>query len=104
MTWESFLIFSIKIPNFFSATQIYVRDLSIFATQSFIRLHHLSHHEHPFFACNFSFQNQNFLLFHSPMHSLTLVKFGSIDSHSPMRGHMGHPEASQGDLENQPVL
>jgi len=21
-----------------------------------------------------------------------------------MRGHMGHPEASQGDLENQPVL
>jgi hypothetical protein len=33
-----------------------------------------------------------------------LVKFGSIDSHSPMRGHMGHPEASQGDLENQPVL
>jgi hypothetical protein len=34
----------------------------------------------------------------------TLVKFGSIDSHSPMRGHVGHPEASQGDLENQPVL
>jgi hypothetical protein len=33
-----------------------------------------------------------------------VVKFGSIDSHSPMRGHMGHPEASQGDLENQPVL
>jgi hypothetical protein len=32
------------------------------------------------------------------------VKFGSIDSHSPMRGHMGHPEASQVDLENQPVL
>jgi transposase InsO family protein len=32
------------------------------------------------------------------------VKFGSIDSHSPMRGHMGHPEASQGDLDNQPVL
>jgi hypothetical protein len=32
------------------------------------------------------------------------VKFGSIDSHSPMRGHVGHPEASQGDLENQPVL
>jgi hypothetical protein len=32
------------------------------------------------------------------------VKFGSIDSHSPMRGHMGHSEASQGDLENQPVL
>jgi hypothetical protein len=32
------------------------------------------------------------------------VKFGSIDNHSPMRGHMGHPEASQGDLENQPVL
>jgi hypothetical protein len=32
------------------------------------------------------------------------VKFGSIDSHSPIRGHMGHPEASQGDLENQPVL
>jgi hypothetical protein len=32
------------------------------------------------------------------------VKFGSIDSHSPMRGHMGHPEASQLDLENQPVL
>jgi hypothetical protein len=32
------------------------------------------------------------------------VKFGNIDSHSPMRGHMGHPEASQGDLENQPVL
>jgi len=32
------------------------------------------------------------------------VKFGSIDSHSPMRGHMGHPEASQGDLENQSVL
>jgi hypothetical protein len=32
------------------------------------------------------------------------VKFGSIDSHSPMRGHMGHPEASQGDLENQLVL
>jgi hypothetical protein len=26
------------------------------------------------------------------------VKFGSIDSHSPMRGHMGDPEASQGDL------
>jgi hypothetical protein len=22
------------------------------------------------------------------------IKFGSIDSHSPMRGHMGHPEAS----------
>jgi hypothetical protein len=33
-----------------------------------------------------------------------VVKFGSIDSHSPMRGHVGHPEASQGDLENQPVL
>jgi hypothetical protein len=32
------------------------------------------------------------------------VKFCSIDSHSPMRGHMGHPKASQGDLENQPVL
>jgi hypothetical protein len=32
------------------------------------------------------------------------VKFGSINSHSPMRGHMGHPEASQGDLENQPIL
>jgi hypothetical protein len=32
------------------------------------------------------------------------VKFGSIDSHSSMRGHMGHPEASQGDLENQLVL
>jgi hypothetical protein len=32
------------------------------------------------------------------------VKFGSIDSHSPMRGHMGHPEDSQGDLENQLVL
>jgi hypothetical protein len=32
------------------------------------------------------------------------VKIGSIDSHSPMRGHMGHPDASQGDLENQPVL
>jgi hypothetical protein len=32
------------------------------------------------------------------------VKFGSIDSHSRMRGHVGHPEASQGDLENQPVL
>jgi hypothetical protein len=32
------------------------------------------------------------------------VKFGSIDSNSPMRGHMGHPEASQGDLENQPIL
>jgi hypothetical protein len=36
--------------------------------------------------------------------SYLIVKFGSIDSHSPMRGHMGHPEASQGDLENQPVL
>jgi hypothetical protein len=35
---------------------------------------------------------------------IVIVKFGSIDSHSPMRGHMGHPEASQGDLENQPVL
>jgi hypothetical protein len=33
-----------------------------------------------------------------------IVKFGSIDSRSPMRGHMGHPEASQGYLENQPVL
>jgi hypothetical protein len=32
------------------------------------------------------------------------VKFGSINNHSPMRGHMGHREASQGDLENQPVL
>jgi hypothetical protein len=32
------------------------------------------------------------------------VKFGSIDNHSPMRGHVGHPEASQGDLENQLVL
>jgi hypothetical protein len=32
------------------------------------------------------------------------VKIGSINNHSPMRGHMGHPEASQGDLENQPVL
>jgi hypothetical protein len=32
------------------------------------------------------------------------VKFGSIDSHSPMRGHMGHPEASQGDLENQSTI
>jgi hypothetical protein len=32
------------------------------------------------------------------------VKFGSINNNSPMRGHMGHPEASQGDLENQPVL
>jgi hypothetical protein len=29
------------------------------------------------------------------------VKFGSIYNHSPMRGHMGHPEASQRDLENQ---
>jgi hypothetical protein len=32
------------------------------------------------------------------------VKFGSIESHSPMRGHVGHPEGSQGDLENQPIL
>jgi len=32
------------------------------------------------------------------------VKFGSIDNHYPMRGHMGHRGASQGDLENQPVL
>jgi hypothetical protein len=32
------------------------------------------------------------------------VKFGSIDSHSLIRGHMGHPEASEGDLENQLVL
>jgi hypothetical protein len=32
------------------------------------------------------------------------VKFGSIDSHSSMRGHMGHPKASQGYLENQLVL
>jgi hypothetical protein len=32
------------------------------------------------------------------------VKFNSIDSHSPMRGHMVHPKASEGDLENQPVL
>jgi hypothetical protein len=32
------------------------------------------------------------------------VKFGRIDNHSQMRGHMGQPEASQGDLENQPVL
>jgi hypothetical protein len=32
------------------------------------------------------------------------VKFGSIDSHSQMRGYIGQPEASQGDLENQPVL
>jgi hypothetical protein len=32
------------------------------------------------------------------------VKFDSIDSHSPMRDHMGHPEASQGYLENQLVL
>jgi hypothetical protein len=41
-----------------------------------------------------------------PVHEWThaSVKFGSIDSHSPMRGHMGHPEASQGDLENQPIL
>ena len=36
--------------------------------------------------------------------SLVVVKFGSIGSHSPMRGHVGHPEASQGDLENQPIL
>jgi hypothetical protein len=36
--------------------------------------------------------------------TLPPVKFGSIDSHSPMRGHMGHPKASQGDLENQPIL
>jgi hypothetical protein len=36
--------------------------------------------------------------------SQVTIKFGSIDNHSPMRGHMGHPEASQGDLENQPVL
>jgi hypothetical protein len=35
---------------------------------------------------------------------IAIVKFGSINSHSPMRGHVGHPEASQGDLENQPVL
>jgi len=32
------------------------------------------------------------------------VKFDRIGSHSPMRGHVGHPEASQGDLEIQPVL
>jgi hypothetical protein len=36
--------------------------------------------------------------------TLIIVKFGSIDSHSPMRGHMGHLEASQGDLGNQLVL
>jgi hypothetical protein len=36
--------------------------------------------------------------------NLDCVKFGSIDNHSPVRGHMGHLEASQGDLENQPVL
>jgi hypothetical protein len=35
---------------------------------------------------------------------LFYVKFGNIDSHSLMRGHMGYPEASQEDLENQPVL
>jgi hypothetical protein len=35
---------------------------------------------------------------------MQVVKFGSIGSHSPMRNHVGHPEASQGDLENQPVL
>jgi hypothetical protein len=32
------------------------------------------------------------------------VKFGSIDSHSAMRGHMDHPKSSEGDLENQPFL
>jgi hypothetical protein len=26
------------------------------------------------------------------------VKFGSINNHSPMRGNMGHLEASQGDF------
>jgi hypothetical protein len=35
---------------------------------------------------------------------VTVVKFGSIDSHSPIKGHMGDPEASQGDLENQSAL
>jgi hypothetical protein len=32
------------------------------------------------------------------------VKFGSIENHSPMRGHVGHPQARQGDLENQSIL
>jgi hypothetical protein len=32
------------------------------------------------------------------------VKFGIIDNNYLMRGHMGHPEASQRDLENQLVL
>jgi hypothetical protein len=40
----------------------------------------------------------------SEWQEVSAVKFGSIDSHSPMIGHMSHPEASQGDLENQPVL
>jgi hypothetical protein len=35
---------------------------------------------------------------------LKIFKFGSIGSHSPMKGHVGHPKASQGDLENQPIL
>jgi hypothetical protein len=52
------------------------------------------------FACK---SLKNILLFHINCGDV-IVKFGSIDSHSPMRGHMGHPEASQGDLENQPVL
>jgi hypothetical protein len=41
---------------------------------------------------------------HTPLLIVVFVKFGSIDNNSPMRGHVGHPEASQGDLENQLVL
>jgi hypothetical protein len=46
----------------------------------------------------------HFLVLQNLKESINHVKFGSINNHSPMRGHVGHPEASQGDLENQPVL
>jgi hypothetical protein len=35
---------------------------------------------------------------------LNKFKGYTIESHSTMRGHRGHLEASQGDLENQLVL
>jgi hypothetical protein len=52
--------------------------------------------------CVTGFQ-ENAIIFKGSSNELS-VKFGSIDNHSPMRGHMGHLEASQGDLENQPDL
>jgi hypothetical protein len=53
---------------------------------------------------NIGIKIQSFFIIFPTSEGVTIVKLGSIDNHSPMRGHMGHPEASRGDLENQPVL